>query len=104
LQSSAHDLQSSTPTREDQVSRNPILESFILLGFLLVLVSLGLNPTIFTVSRVFLDSINRLINTEKHTRDFVEEFSALKEAIFRVYSFPFLFYFMKMFSIKLMCN
>jgi hypothetical protein len=49
--------------REDQVSRNPILESFILLGFLLVLISLGLNPTIFRASRVSLDSINRLVNT-----------------------------------------
>jgi hypothetical protein len=47
---------------------------------------------IFRVSRVSLDSLNRLINIEKHTRDFGKEFTALKEAIFRVYSFPFLFY------------
>jgi hypothetical protein len=46
---------------------------------------------IFRVSRVSLDTINRLINTEKHARYFGEEFTALKEAIFRVYSFPFYF-------------
>ena len=74
--------------REDQVSRNLILESLILLGFLLVLVAQGLNPTIFRVS---LDFINRLVNTEKHTGDFEEEFTALKEAIFWVYSFSFYF-------------
>jgi hypothetical protein len=37
---------------------------------------------IFRVSRVSLDSINRLVNTEKHTLHFGEEFTALKEAIF----------------------
>jgi putative NADPH-quinone reductase len=79
--------------REDQVNCSPILESSILLGFLLVLVALGLNPTIFRVSRASLDSINRLVNTEKDTRDFEEEFMALKEASFWVYSFPFYFYF-----------
>jgi hypothetical protein len=46
---------------------------------------------IFRVSKVSLDSINRLVNTEKHTRDFGEEFTALKEAIVKVYSFPFYF-------------
>jgi hypothetical protein len=46
---------------------------------------------IFRVSRVSLDSINRLVNIEKHTCDFREEFMALKEAIFRVYSSPFYF-------------
>jgi hypothetical protein len=58
---------------------------------------------IFRVSRILLDSKNRPINTEKHTRDFGEELMALKKAIFRVYSFP-LFYFMKMISINIMCN
>jgi hypothetical protein len=43
------------------------------------------------IFRVSLDSINRLVNAEKHTRDFGEEFTALKEAIVRVYSFPFYF-------------
>ena len=57
------------------------------------LLQLGLNPRIFRVSMVSLDSINRLVNTEKDTCDFGEEFTALKEAIFRVYSFPFCFYF-----------
>jgi hypothetical protein len=54
--------------RGNQVSRSPILESFIL-GFFLVLVKLGLNLMIFRVS---LYSINRLVNTEKYTRDFGE--------------------------------
>ena len=50
----------------------------LFLGFL----QLGLNPTIFRVSRVSLDSINKLVNTKKDTHDFGEEFTALKEAIF----------------------
>ena len=49
-------MRSSAPVHEDQVSRSPILESFIFRVF----VQLGLNLTIFTVSRVSLDSINRL--------------------------------------------
>jgi hypothetical protein len=48
---------------------------------------------IFRVSRVSLDSINRLVNTEKHTLHFGEEFTALKEAIFQVYSFPFILFY-----------
>jgi hypothetical protein len=59
-------LRSSAPVHEEQLSRGPILESVILLGFLLVLVAQGLNPTIFRVSRISLDSINRLVNIEKH--------------------------------------
>jgi hypothetical protein len=51
---------------------------------------------IFKVSRVSLDSINRLVHTKKKKKkkdkqDFGEEFTAFKEAIFRVYSFPFYF-------------
>jgi hypothetical protein len=46
---------------------------------------------IFRASRVFLNSINRLVNTKKHTCDFGEEFTAFKEVIFHVYSFPFYF-------------
>jgi hypothetical protein len=74
-----------------QLSRKPILGSFIFLGFLLVLVAQGLNPMIFRVSRIFVDSINRLANPGKHTRDFGEEFMALQGSIFRVYSFSFPF-------------
>jgi hypothetical protein len=62
-----------------------------------------IQPYNFRVSRILLDSINRPVNTEKHTRYFGEEFTALKEAIFQVYFFP-LFYFMKMISINIMCN
>jgi hypothetical protein len=47
---------------------------------------------IFRVSRVSLDSINKLVNTE-YTRNFGEEFMALKEAIFQVYSFPFILFY-----------
>jgi hypothetical protein len=66
-----------------------LLLRVLFLGFL----QLGINTTIFRVSRVSLDSINRLVNTKKHTRDFGEEFTTLKEAIFWVYSFPcILFY------------
>jgi hypothetical protein len=61
--------------REDQVSRSLILESFTFRVF----VQQGQNPTFF---RVFKDSINRLVNTEKHIHDFGEKFTALKEAIF----------------------
>jgi hypothetical protein len=45
----------------------------LFLGFL----QLGLNPMIFKVSRVFLDFINRLVNTKKDTGDFGEEFTTL---------------------------
>jgi hypothetical protein len=45
----------------------------LFLGFL----QLGLNPMIFRVSRVFLDFINRLVNTKKDTDDFGEEFTTL---------------------------
>ena len=75
---------------------------FLFIRVLLILVAQVLNPTIFRVSRILLDSINRHVNTKKHTRDFGEELTALKEAIFRVYSF--FFYFIKMISINIMCN
>jgi hypothetical protein len=63
----------------------------VLLGFLLVIVAQGLNPTIFRVSGVSLDSINRLVNTEKHKHDFGKELMALQGSVFQVYSFPFYF-------------
>ena len=75
---------------------------FLFIRVLLILVAQGLNPTISRVSRIHLDSVNRHVNTEKHTHDFREEFTALKEAIFRVYSFSF--YFIKMININIMCN
>ena len=78
MRSSAHSLQLSAPVHEDQVK---------------VFVQLGLNPTIFCVSRVSLDSINRLVNIEKHTRDFGEEFTTLKEAIFWVLFFFFILFY-----------
>jgi hypothetical protein len=63
LRSSAHGLRSIALVREDQVSHNPILESFTFRVF----VQQGRNPMIFRVSRVSLESINRIVNTEKHT-------------------------------------
>ena len=76
---------------------------FLVLGFYKSLLHKDSNPTIFRVSRILLESINRPVNTEEHTRYFGEELTAFKEAIFWVYSFP-LFYFMKMISISFMCN
>jgi hypothetical protein len=70
------------------VNRSPILEIFNFRVF-----ATRLNPTIFRVSRVSLDSINRLVNIEKHALNFVEEFMALKEAIFWVYTFPFVLFY-----------
>jgi hypothetical protein len=58
---------------------------------------------IFRVSRILLESINRPVNTEERDAIFGEEFMAFKETIFRVYSFPQV-YFMKMISITIMCN
>jgi hypothetical protein len=62
----------------------------LFLGFL----QLGLNPTIFRVSRVSrvsLDFINTLVNTEKQTHNFGEEFTTLKEAIFPGFFFSLYF-------------
>ena len=53
--------------------------------------------------RVPLVSINKPVNTEKHTQDLGEELTALQGRVFRVYSFS-LYFIMKMFIIKSMCN
>ena len=60
-------LRSSAPVCEAQTSRSPILEIF---GFRVgeSLLHKDSNPTIFRVSRILLESINRPENTEKHTR------------------------------------
>ena len=76
---------------------------FLVLGLCKSLLHKDSNPTIFRVSRILLESINRPVNTEEHIHYFGEELTTLKESIFRVYSFP-LFYFMKMISINFMCN
>jgi hypothetical protein len=76
---------------------------FLILGFCNSLLHKDSNPTIFRVSRILLESINRPVNIEERTRYFGEEFTGFKEATFRVYSFP-LFYFMKMISINFMSN
>jgi hypothetical protein len=66
----------------------------LLSGFITIVGGVHIiNPTIFRVSRVSLDSINRLVNIEKHALNFVEEFMALKEAIFWVYTFPFVLFY-----------
>ena len=61
---------------------------FLVLGFGESLLHKDSNPTIFRVSRILLESINRPVNIEKYERYFGEELTAFKEAIFRVYSFP----------------
>jgi hypothetical protein len=88
---------------EELLNRNPILESFILLRVLLVLVAQGLNPTIFRVSRVSLDFINRLVNTKNGDVILGRIDDSLRKRFSGLF-FSFFFYFMKMFNIKLMCN
>jgi hypothetical protein len=61
---------------------------FLILGFWPILVAQGFDLTCFRVSRILLDSINKLVNIELNTRYFGEEFTAFKETIFWVYSFP----------------
>jgi hypothetical protein len=41
-------------------------------------------------SRIPLNSINRLVNTEKHTHTLGEELMALQGSVFQVYPFPFI--------------
>ena len=59
-------MQSSAPVREAQISRSLILEVF---GFRVgeSLLHKDSNPTIFRVSRILLESINRPVNTKTHT-------------------------------------
>ena len=76
---------------------------FLVLGFGESLLHKDSNPTSFKVSKILLESINRPVNTEKHTWDFGEELMALKEAIFPGLFFS-LIYFIKMISINIMCN
>ena len=76
---------------------------FLILGFCKSLLHKNSNPTIFKVSRILLESINRHVNTEEHTSYFGEELTVFNEAIFQVYSF-LLFYFMKMITINFLCN
>ena len=67
----------------NNVASSPILE--IGLGFVLQFIRfLG-------ASRVPLNSINKLVNTELHTLDFGEELIALQGSVFWVYYFPFYF-------------
>jgi hypothetical protein len=61
---------------------------FLILGFWPILVAQGFDLTCFRVSRILLDSINKPVNIELNTRYFGEEFTAFKETIFWVYSFP----------------
>jgi hypothetical protein len=58
---------------------------------------------IFRVSRVSLDSINRLVNTEKHMQFWRRIYGSQGSNFFEFILFT-LFYFMKMISINIMCN
>jgi hypothetical protein len=48
---------------------------------------------IFRVSRVSLDFINRLVNTEKDKHDLEKNLRFSKKRFFRVYSFPFILFY-----------
>jgi hypothetical protein len=56
------------------------------------------------VSRVSSDSINRLVNIVKHTLDFGTKIYGSQGSNFPSLFFAICFYFMKMISIKFMCN
>jgi hypothetical protein len=94
-------IKHTTPTIEricapvNSVVAGPILE--IGLGF--VLQFLGFS----SASRIPLNSINRLVNTELHILAFGEELTPLQGSVFWVYSFPF-YFIMKMINIKFMYN
>jgi hypothetical protein len=64
---------------------------FLVFRVLVIPCCTRIQPYDFRVSRTLLDFINRLVNTEKVTRYFGEEFTTFKEVIFRVYSFPLLY-------------
>ena len=102
VRSSSHNLWSSAPVRKAQSSCSPILK-FLVIGFVESLLHKDSNPTIFRVFWILLESINRPVNTEKHTWDFKEELTTLKEVIFPGLFFS-LIYFMKMISINIICN
>jgi hypothetical protein len=102
VRSIASRVRTIAPMREAQ-SAAALFWKFLILGFCNSLLHKDSNPTIFRVSRILLESINMPVNTEETHAILGEEFTAFKEAIFRVYSFP-LFYFMKMISINFMCN
>jgi hypothetical protein len=79
----------------EQVAVDPIMERA--LGFILQFLGF------LDAFRVSLTSVNRLVNTKKHTQVLREELTALQGSIFQVYSFIF-YFIIKMFSIKLMCK
>jgi hypothetical protein len=61
---------------------------FLILGFCNSLLHKNSNPTIFRVSRILLESINRLVNTKERETIFGRRIDDFQGAIFRVYSFP----------------
>jgi hypothetical protein len=61
---------------------------FLILGFCNSLLHKDSNPTIFRVSRILLESINRLVNTKERETIFGRRIDDFQGAIFRVYSFP----------------
>ena len=84
------------------IQLQPYFRNFCSIGVLLILVAQGLNPIIFRVSRILLDSTNKSLNTEKHVI-LKKNWRLSRKRFFRVHSFP-LFYFMKMISINIMYN
>jgi hypothetical protein len=74
---------------------------FLILGFWPILVPQGFNLARFRVSRILMNSINRLVNIELDTHYFGEELTTFNEQFFE---FILFLYFMKMISINFMCN
>jgi hypothetical protein len=65
VRSIAARVRTIAPTREAQISRSPILVVFNFRVFCKSLLHKDSNPTIFRVSRILLESINRPVNTEE---------------------------------------
>jgi hypothetical protein len=65
---------------------------FLILGFCNSLLHKDSNPTIFRVSRILLESINRLVNTKETQTIFGEELTTFKEQFFGFILFLYLFY------------
>jgi hypothetical protein len=65
---------------------------FLILGFCNSLLHKDSNPTIFRVSRILLESINRLVNTKERHTIFGEELTTFKEQFFGFILFLYLFY------------
>jgi hypothetical protein len=78
VRSIASRVRTIAPMREAQ-SAAALFWKFLILGFCNSLLHKDSNPTIFRVSRILLESINRPVNTEETHAILGEEFTAFKE-------------------------